>query len=225
LLVEKISSSGVTRVLIDTSPDLREQLLDHQISHLDGVLITHEHADHTHGIDDLRPLVIAMRQRIPFYVDEVTSAILRKRFGYCFETPPESDYPPILDERPLVADIPVTIEGKGGAIAFTPFILEHGAISALGFRFDDVAYVPDVNIIPLKSECYLEGLDCLIIDALRYAPHPTHFHLAQTLDAINRFKPKRAILTNLHTDMDYATLSRELPAHVTPAYDNMDVVI
>jgi phosphoribosyl 1,2-cyclic phosphate phosphodiesterase len=98
LLVEKISSSGVTRVLIDTSPDLREQLLDHQISHLDGVLITHEHADHTHGIDDLRPLVIAMRQRIPFYVDEVTSAILRKRFGYCFETPPESDYPPILDD-------------------------------------------------------------------------------------------------------------------------------
>jgi phosphoribosyl 1,2-cyclic phosphate phosphodiesterase len=225
LLVESMTEKGITRVLIDTSPDLRAQLLDQNVASLDAVLITHEHADHTHGIDDLRPLVISQRKRIPFYMDEVTSAVLRPRFRYCFETPALSDYPPILEEKRLTNGQDVVIEGAGGQLIFTPFELQHGAINALGFRFHNTAhsfaYVPDVNSIPEKSLAFFKDLDVLILDALRYAPHPTHFHLAQSLEVIHTYTPHRAVLTNLHVDMDYETLTREMPNGVTPAYDGM----
>jgi len=223
ILVERIGERGATTVLIDTSPDLREQLLDADVRRLDAVLYTHEHADHTHGIDDLRPLVIAMRARIPAYMDEATSALMRPRFGYCFETPPGSAYPPILDERRIEIGRDVVVEGPGGPLQATPFPMTHGATEALGFRFGDVAYAPDVNVMPEASERMLRDLDVLIIDALRYTRHPTHYSVDEALALIGRVRPRRAVLTNLHTDLDYATLVRDLPAHVTPAYDGMRI--
>ncbi len=223
ILVERGSGDAVTRLLVDTSPDLREQLLDARVTRLDAVLFTHEHADHTHGIDDLRPLVIHMRRRMPVYMDEATSRIMRARFDYCFTTPPGSDYPPILDERPILPGTPVVVEGAGGAIWAMPLPVRHGPIEALGFRFDDIAYVPDVSTMPEATERLLHGLDVLIIDALRYTPHPTHFSVAEALALIERTRPGRAVLTNLHSDLDYAKLAGELPAHIVPAFDGLRV--
>lgn len=224
ILVEKPGEAGTTQVLVDTSPDLREQLLDLDLKRLDAVLITHEHADHTHGIDDLRPLVIHMRKRIPVHADARTSAMLQARFGYCFETPPGSDYPPILDERRMHVGQLVRVDGPGGAIEAMPFDMRHGSGFALGFRFGDLAYASDVSHMPPESEAMLHGLDVLILDALRYTPHPTHFNLADALELIERVSPRRAVLTNLHTDFDYATLARELPDGIEPAYDGMRIV-
>jgi phosphoribosyl 1,2-cyclic phosphate phosphodiesterase len=219
------SEDGETSVLVDTSPDLREQLIDAGIKHLDAVLFTHDHADHTHGIDDLRPLVIHMRRRIPAYLDPPTSSIMRTRFGYCFETPPGSGYPPILDEHAILDDRDVVVDGAGGPLRATPFRMAHGDGEALGFRFGSLAYAPDVSIMPPGSEAKLHGLEVLIIDALRFTPHPTHFSVSDALALIERVKPRRAVLTNLHTDIDYARLSSQLPPNVEPAFDGMRIVV
>jgi phosphoribosyl 1,2-cyclic phosphate phosphodiesterase len=221
--VERSGGAGKTLALIDTSPDLRWQLIDADVSRLDGVLLTHAHADHTHGIDDLRPLVIAARRRIDVYMDLATSHEVRGKFGYIFETPPGSSYPPIAREHRLTAGDPVEVAGPGGPIRATPFDLEHGDISALGFRIGGLAYTPDLNHAPESSLAYLEGLDVWVIDALRYAPHPSHLSLEEALALIERLRPKRAVLTNLHTDLDYATLARQLPANVAPAFDGMRI--
>jgi phosphoribosyl 1,2-cyclic phosphate phosphodiesterase len=210
--------------LIDTTPDLRAQLLDADVDRLDAVLFTHEHADHTHGIDDLRVLAIHQRQRIPVYLDEPTSAVLRARFGYCFERPPGSSYPPILDEHRLQPGHPVTIDGAGGRIVALPFLQDHGDIPALGFRFDGLAYSADLKRIPPESVATLAGLDVWIVDALRYTPHPSHFSVDEALAAIERVRPRRAILTNMHVDLDYDALRARLPTHVAPAYDGMRIV-
>ncbi len=223
LLVERSGPEGTTAVLVDTSPDLREQLLGAGVLRLDGVLITHDHADHIHGIDDLRPLVIAMRRRIPLYADATTSEVLNARFGYCFRSPPGSQYPPLIDERRIELGRPIAVEGPGGPIEAMPFDMEHGDIRALGFRFGDVAYASDVSAMPEASVRQLAGLDVLIVDALRYAPHPTHFSVAEALALIARVKPRRAVLTNLHTDLDHDRLAAELPDGIAPAYDGMQL--
>lgn len=225
VLLEREGEGGTTRVLIDTSPDLREQLLDAGVKALDAVIFTHEHADHTHGIDDLRPLVIQNRRRIPVHADERTMAMLMTRFGYCFETPEGSDYPPILTAHLIPRDGPLVIEGAGGPISLLPFPLQHGSIDALGFRIGDLAYTPDVNAIPPESLAPLTGLQCWLIDALRDSPHPTHFSLTEALDWVARMQPERAILTNLHTDLDYGRLTREMPEGISPAYDGMRIKI
>lgn len=219
LLVERTGPEGVTTVLVDTSPDLREQLLDADVRRLDAVLITHEHADHTHGIDDLRPMAIHMRRRIPVYVDAKTSALLNLRFGYCFRTPEGSQYPPIVTEQPLVAGGAVEVDGPGGVVTAAAFDMEHGDTTALGFRFGDIAYASDVKVMPEPAIAQLQDLDLLILDALRYTPHPTHFSVSDALELIERLRPRRAILTNLHTDIDYETLRAELPEGVEPAFD------
>jgi len=223
ILVERASENGRTTLLVDTSPDLREQLIDADVRRLDGVLYTHAHADHTHGIDDLRPLVIAMRGRIPVYADALTRSLLTTRFGYCFETPPGSAYPPILDLRDLLIDGDLTLEGEGGPVRVESLPVEHGNETALGFRFGQAAYMPDVSLIPEASLARLHGLDLLIIDALRDTPHPTHFSVSDALALIATVKPRRAVLTNLHTDLDYATLAARLPEGVVPAYDGMSL--
>lgn len=223
ILVERRSATGSTRVLIDTSPDLREQLIDAGVTRLDAVIFSHEHADHTHGIDDLRPLVLAMRRRMPIWADQRTLDLLYARFGYCFQTPAGSDYPPILSANLIQPDQPVVIEGDGGALEFRHFPLQHGNIEALGFRIGDLAYTPDVSAIPEESRAALGGLDCWIIDALRDTPHPTHFSLPEALDWIARMTPRRAVLTNLHTDLDYGRLTRDLPDHIAPAFDGMTI--
>ncbi|MDJ1156796.1 MBL fold metallo-hydrolase [Chelatococcus sp. SYSU_G07232] len=223
VLVERSGPAGKTTVLVDTSPDLREQLLRENVQHLDGVLYTHEHADHTHGIDDLRPLAIHMRRCIDIYTDARTSALLRARFGYCFVTPEDSDYPPIVVEHHIAPDRPVHVEGAGGRIEAWPFRMQHGRLEALGFRFDGIAYASDVSAMPEASLGFLQDLDVLILDALRYTRHPTHFNVAEALALIERVKPRRAILTNLHTDLDYERLRSELPPSVEPAYDGMRI--
>jgi phosphoribosyl 1,2-cyclic phosphate phosphodiesterase len=223
ILVEQIGPSGTTAVIVDTSPDLREQLLDADVHKLDAVLYTHEHADHTHGIDDLRPLVIKMRRRMPVYADRLTSELLLNRFGYCFKTPAGSNYPPILDGRLLSPGQAVTIEGDGGALVALPFGMVHGDIDALGFRFGNLAYAPDVSFMPEEAKKQLRDLEVLIIDALRYSPHPTHFSVNEALALIEEVKPRRAVLTNLHTDLDYRKLHEQLPAHIEPAFDGMQI--
>lgn len=220
-LVEMRGPDGLTRVLIDTSPDLREQLLDAKIDRLDAVLFTHEHADQTHGIDDLRSLVIAQRQRMPVYLNASTAKHLMVRFGYCFETPPGSFYPPILERHAIEAGQSVEIMGKGGVLSASAFNLHHGNIDALGFRFGGLAYTPDVNDIPPESLPALSGLDTWVIDGLRYTPHESHFSIDDALGWIERLKPRRAVITNMTADVDYETLRAKLPPHVVPAYDGM----
>ena len=222
ILVEQTASNGgVTRVLVDTSPDLRQQLLDENVDRLDAILITHPHADHINGIDDVRPLVIMARHRIALHMDEATAAHVRRSFSYIFETPPGSQYPPLLDHKPVASAVPLTLDGPGGQIAAVPFQLQHGEINALGYRFGDLAYTPDLNAIPDTSRTQLENLETWVIDALRYTPHPSHFSLSEALDWIETMKPRRAVLTNLHTDMDFETLKRKLPPNVEPAFDRM----
>ncbi|MFO7771110.1 MBL fold metallo-hydrolase [Roseovarius gahaiensis] len=219
MLVEQDGPEGTTRVLIDTSPDMRAQLLDAGIGALDAVVYTHSHADHVHGIDDLRMIVFNMKQRLPVWADGDTQNALYARFGYAFMQPDDSPYPPILDMHTIEGD--VTIDGAGGPITLTPFEVNHGSIEALGFRVGDVAYLPDVAEIPDDVWPLLDGLECWIVDALRRTPHPTHSHLSQTLDWIARVAPRRAVLTNMHIDLDYQTVADETPDHITPAYDGM----
>ena len=219
LLVTRTSDQGSTRVLIDTSPDLRLQLLDAQTGALDAVIYTHAHADHVHGIDDLRMIVINMRQRLAVWADADTCNALISRFGYAFVQPAGSSYPPICDLNQI--DGPFAIPGAGGPVTLTGFQVEHGDIHALGFRIGPVAYLPDVSAIPEPAWAALQDLDCWIIDCLRRTPHPSHTHLARTLDWIARANPKQAVLTNMHIDLDYTGLDAETPAHITPAYDGM----
>jgi phosphoribosyl 1,2-cyclic phosphate phosphodiesterase len=221
LLVEQKGDRGTTRIVIDTSPDLREQLIDAGVDHIDAVFLTHEHADQTHGIDDLRSVVLHQRRRIPVYLNKSTGDHILLRFSYCFVQPPGSDYPPILEQRNVEAGESKTIDGKGGAITLSAFLLQHGNIPALGYRIGDAAYTPDVSDIPEASWPFLENLDLWIIDGLRYNPHPSHFSVSDALSWIERFKPKRAVITNMHSDLDYEVLRQSLPNGVVPGYDGM----
>lgn len=219
LLVEREDAGAVTRVLIDTSPDLRDQLLAAGIGVLDGVIYTHAHADHVHGIDDLRVVVFNRGSRLPVWADAATAEALLGRFAYAFVQPPQSAYPPILDLNDIAG--PFSVSGPAGPIEFDPVRVEHGRIHALGFRIGGMLYLPDVSAIPEEAWPRLMGLDLLILDALRYRPHPTHAHLALSLEWIARAGPRRAVLTDLHNDFDYEALSAELPAGVEPAHDGM----
>lgn len=225
LLVEKRGPKGTTSVLIDTPPDIREQLLSVRAEAIDAVLFTHDHADHTHGIDDLRMVAYAMKRRVACHADAVTAESLVRRFSYCFETPNSSTYPPILTMDTLEHGAPVRIEGAGGVIEALPIRQFHGDIDTLAFRFGGVAYSPDVSALPLESEPLLSDLDLWIVDALRYTPHPSHFSVNQALSHIERLRAKRAILTHMTGDLDYAALTRELPETVAPAYDGMVIEV
>jgi len=222
VLVERDGPEGTTSVLIDTSPDLRAQLLDTGTARLDGVVYTHAHADHVHGIDDLRMIVFNLRQRLTVYAHDDTQNALISRFGYAFVQPEGSPYPPILNLAAIHGDF--EIDGPGGPIPFSPFEVDHGTINTLGFRIGRLVYLPDVvRIGEAAWASHFQDLDVLIIDALRRDPHPTHSNLAQTLDWIDSAKPKRAILTNMHNDLDYETVRNETPDHVMPAFDGMQV--
>lgn len=221
MLVERETQDGRTRVLIDTTPDMRAQLLGAGVGSLDAVVYTHSHADHVHGLDDLRMIVFNTRKRLQVWADGDTQNDLFSRFGYAFVQPKTSPYPPILEMNTIEGDI--SIEGAGGTIVLTPFKVNHGAIDALGFRIEDLAYLPDVAEMNETAWAAVEGLDCWIVDALRRTPHPTHSHLEKTLGWIKRAAPKRAVLTNMHVDLDYQTVADETEDHITPAFDGLTI--
>ncbi len=221
ILVERTGPDGTTRVLVDTSPDLREQLISVGVGRLDGVVFTHSHADHVHGLDDLRAVVLNMRSRLPVWADAPTTGELIARFGYAFVQPEGSPYPPILDLHAITGAFEVT--GAGGPIPFVPFRVDHGSMEALGFCIGDLAYLPDVIRIPDEAWPHLMSLRVWILDALRRKPHPTHAHLDLSLEWIAKAQPTQAILTNMHIDLDYDTLCTELPAHIRPAFDGMSI--
>ena len=220
LLVRRRGPDGVTSVIVDTSPDLRAHCLAAKVRHVDGVLITHDHADQTHGIDDLRAFAGRQRRRIPAWMDETSRGSLGVRFDYVFDG--RGGYPAICDLKLMTADGErVRIDGAGGPVEALTFPQVHGAIGSVGLRFGDVAYSPDVNEIPEAGFAALQDLDVWVVDALRWTPHPTHAHVEKTLGWIDRVKPRRAILTNLHIDLDYTTLAVRLPSGVEPAFDGL----
>ena len=219
LLIQRFENNGVTNVLIDTTPDMRQQLLDAKIGKLDAVIYTHEHADHLHGLDDLRMIVINMQKRLPVFASKQTKNSILERFGYAFKTPKGSPYPPILDMN----DLPETLEiqGAGGPIKFTSFDVDHGNILVSAIKVNDVLYTPDISKV--RNDTELRDLDYWILDSLRYKPHPSHVNLEQALGLIDRYKPRKAILTNLHVDLDYLTLLNETPDNVVPAHDGLQI--
>ncbi len=215
-----------TNILIDTSPDFREQILRTGVTRLDSVLFTHDHADQCHGIDDLRLVAHSMRARVPVRMMGETHGNLIRRFGYCFNGFEEGGYPAIIENGPeIVPGQAFRIEGPGGPVDVLPLDQDHGAVRSLGFRFGPLAYCNDVVQLPEESLRLLVGVDVFVVDALRYTPHPTHAHLERALEWAERIGAARTVLTNLHIDMDYATLRRELPENVEPSYDGMSVVI
>ena len=219
MLVERITAGGTTRVLIDSSPDLRSQLLDAGVGHLDAVAYTHAHADHVNGLDDLRMVFHIRGSRLPIWADESTANSLLRRFTYAFIQAKDSQYPPILELNQLDGNF--TVEGAGGTLQLSPFQVIHGSMKSNGFRIADIAYLPDVSEMLPESWQAIEGLDCWIVDALQRRPHPTHAHLDKTLEWIRRVNPRRAILTNMHTDLDYDDVLKETPENVEPAFDGM----
>lgn len=214
----------VTRVVIDTAPDFREQMISETVPRLDGVVFTHDHADQTHGLDDLRSFALLQRQRIPVWMDAATRKTLFERFSYAFISPPGSPYPAILDARAMPDPGQIlTIDGPGGEIAITPFIQQHGGIMSLGFLSGGIAYSADISGLPADSAAIIENVACWAVDALRDEPHPTHFHVEAALQALQRVKARRGVLTNMHITLDYEELSARLPDHVTCGFDGMHI--
>ncbi|HEY0052011.1 MAG TPA: MBL fold metallo-hydrolase [Caulobacteraceae bacterium] len=209
---------GDTTLVVDTSPDLREQMLAAEVRKIDAVLYTHDHADQAHGIDDLRTFAATARRRIPCWMDPATARTLTTRFDYIFRG--MNGYPAICDALELPSHgTPFAVEGDGGPITVETFDQAHGPIRSVGYRFGGVAYSSDVSDLDDAVLDSLQGLDLWILDALRWSKHPTHAHVGQALEWIARVRPRRAVLTNLHIDLDYAALAAQLPEGVEPAYD------
>lgn len=227
MLVEQIGpDDGRTTVVIDTGPDFRAQMIAAKVADLDAVLYTHAHADHFHGLDDLRGYFLVRHHRVPIHVDAETLERIREGFGYCLETPKGSSYPPIAVARMIEQPYSdIVIDGAGGPISFMPHRQFHGDIHSLGFRIGDVAYCSDVSDFPAETVERLAGLDTLIIDALQYKPHPSHLSLEQALEWIGRLAPQRAILTHMHTPLDYDAVMRATPYNVVPAHDGLSFEI
>ncbi len=225
LLIEGFSSTSPdpTRIIVDTGCDLREQLLAAEVDRVEAVLYTHEHADHTHGIDDLRVLALNNRRRVDVYFSQEAANRIVPSFAYCFTAPPNSGYPPILNQHIIEAGEPLTVDGPGGSITVMPFKQDHGEIFSLGFRVHNFAYSCDLSGIPPESHDAVSGLDCWVLDALRPAPHPSHLSLSEALEHVERFQPRHAVLTNLHIDLDYNQTDAMTPDHVRPAFDGLQV--
>jgi len=223
LLIERIGAGGVTRVVVDTGPDFRQQMLAAGVPFAEGVVYTHPHADHIHGIDELRQFVINHKHRVRIYADAPTLERLKQGFGYCFETPPGSNYPPIVRENLIEPGQAFVIDGPGGPISLMPYAQIHGDIRSLGFRIGDFAYSSDVNAIPDESLPHLQGLAVLVVDALRPTPHASHFSVGQAVAFARSVGARRTILTHMHIELDYRTLERELPAGVEPGYDGLRI--
>jgi phosphoribosyl 1,2-cyclic phosphate phosphodiesterase len=208
-----------TRILVDTGPDLREQLLDAQVSDIEAVIWTHDHADHCHGIDDLRQLYHARGRPVPGYARQETLDSLLIRFAYAFDG--KGGYPAVAEPRLL----PDHMNLKG--LSIRTIDQPHGGITTAGLRFDaggkTIVYSTDFNEMTPEMQIAFQGADLWIVDSLRRMPHPTHPHLDQALAWIAELRPGRALLTHLDNSMDYETLRRELPEGVEPAYDGQEL--
>ena len=223
-LVERITADGTTIVVIDVGPDFREQMLSASVTRLDAAVITHPHADHIHGLDDLRGFAQeAASRRIPVHADAETHGRMLEAFRYCYETPRGSNYEPIVVNVPIEAGNPFEIDGPGGTIGFRPFRQLHGSIHSLGFRIGPIAYCTDVSHFPDDAILEIQGAAHVVIDALQHKPHPSHLTLDQALGWLDRFGAPAATLTHMHTPLDYATLCVDLPAHIRPGYDGMAI--
>ena len=225
MMIRRLSGEGPDRwttAVVDASPEFRLQTADAGAQRLDALLLTHDHADQSHGIDDIRAFAQRQRARIPCWADPPTTETMLRRFGYIFHG--EKGYPAIAN---LVATPPHgepwRIDGPSGPIPVTTFDQDHGEVRSLGYRFGPVAYSSDVLELDDDAFAALAGVEVWIVDALRYAPHPTHAHVERTLGWIERLAPPRAVLTNLHIDLDYRELRGRLPDGVEPAFDGMRI--
>ena len=218
-MVQRVNRNGESQVLIDTSPDMRNQLLNAGVGSLDGVIYTHSHADHVHGLDDLRMIFFNMRNRINVWADQSTQNDLIERFKYAFVQPAGSPYPPILNLN--ILEGVTVVEGEGGSITFIPFQVKHGNMTALGFRIGPLVYLPDVSEMSKEAWDEVAKAKCWVLDALRRNPHPSHSHLENSLKWIKKSGIEKAVLTNMHVDLDYETLMNETPKNVEPAFDGM----
>jgi len=213
-----VEHEGAT-ILVDTSPDLREQLLDAGTSKVDAVLFTHTHADHCHGLDDLRPLVYRRDRPIPAYADSETLANLHRRFGYAFDGAQSTGavYSALLESHEIRLETPFEV----GGLSCVAFEQGHGPITTLGYRIGPIGYSPDAHTIPENGFAALDGISVWIVDCLRYAPHPSHAHFERTMGWIERVQPQRAILTHMNHTLDYGELAADCPAGVEPGIDGM----
>jgi len=206
-----------TTVLVDTTPDLRDQLLDAQVGHVDAVLFTHEHADHVHGIDDLRPFTYRTGKPVPVYTNDVTVRSLEERFGYAVAAV-DTDRGPY---KPIVVANRIHGSFRIGDLDIVPFEQSHGNTVSLGFRFGPFGYSTDVVTLSDEAFRVLDGVDVWMVDATREQPHPSHAHLARSLEWIDRLQPRQAYLTHMNHTMDYEYLTRILPENVLPAHDGL----
>ena len=204
-------------ILIDSSPDIKQQIKDNKIKDVDAVIYTHEHADQTVGIFELRPFFWKNKKKIPVYGSKRTSKLLKQKYTFCFSA--RSGYKPIMTSNTFKEQF--TIKKNSKSLKITAIELQHGLIKANGFVFNKVAYLSDCNKIPKKSLNKLKNLNYLIIDCLRKKPHPSHFHFDETIKIAKKLKAKKTILTNLHVDLDYSILKKKLPKNIVPAYDGM----
>lgn len=208
-------------ILFDAGPDLRQQALSARLARLDAVLLTHAHADHIAGLDDLRPLNFAQRASIPLYGTARTMAAIRERFGYAFADMSEGSTRPLLD----LVEIDGTSVFQIGPVKVKPLDVRHGTWMITGFRIGGLGYVTDASAIPQESLAHLRDLDLLVLNALRVRPHPTHLSLSQALEVIDELGPRRALLVHMTHDLDHRTINATLPEHVRLAYDGQVVEI
>ena len=208
---------GDLSISIDTSPDIKNQFLKNKIKSLDAIIYTHEHADQTSGIFEMRPFFWKNKKKIPIYGSSRTIKALTSKYTFCFF--PKHGYQPIMKAN--IVKNKFQIKKKNKVLSVTAFDVIHGMIKANGYLFNKVAYISDCNKIPNSSLKNLYNLDFLIIDCLKIKKHPSHFNLEEALSLVNKVKPKKTILTNLHTDLDYTDLKKKLPKNIVPAFDGL----
>ena len=215
--------TDLENVLIDTSPDLRHQMLSQKINKIDKVFYSHMHADQTHGINDLRSFFISNKKPINVFADKITSKYLKKNFSYCFDEY-SREYPATLKLNKISNKL--FIKDKKKNVLIKPIKVQHGNVSSICYVINKkLAYISDVNKIFDKDFKYFKNLKYLIIDCLWYRNHPSHFNLEKSLEIIKKFSPKKAILTNLHTDIDYNQIRKILPKNIVPAYDGLSIIL